>query len=206
MLTASCRRNPQLNRSMSSYLRSYIEDASVMFCPNAPNKYLYLQQAWDAGENWDNPATPHRQDPVIGTYCFYWNYTGFLEGRGNPFRGPRNQSGGPEQSKLLISDYFGYNHWRSPDAYGSCEVFKSGSVAPATLVSSDFWSLWQGDEKADLDMLDIKLHAGYIDCHVERYSASEVIPMRVSITSDGSVPYPDRPGPGVFYLPRNALY
>jgi hypothetical protein len=30
--------------------------------------------------------------------------------------------------------------------------------------------------------------------------------MKVSQTPDGSVPYPDDLGPGVFYLPENALH
>ncbi|MHC4394497.1 MAG: hypothetical protein ACYS1A_02465 [Planctomycetota bacterium] len=206
MMTTPCKRDTLLNRSMSSYLRSYIEDAGIMFCPNAPNKYQHLQQAWDAGDTWDNADTPHPLDPVIGTYCFYWNYIGCLEQRKNLFKGPHNSSGGHEQSKLLVSDYFGYGHWRSPDAYGSCEKFKAASVTPGTQVSSDFWSFYPPDEKAGLDTIELKLHAAYTDGHVERYSPSETIPMRVSITSDGSVPYPGEPGPGIFYLPQNALY
>jgi hypothetical protein len=29
--------------------------------------------------------------------------------------------------------------------------------------------------------------------------------MKVSITADGTTPYPDGMGPGIFFLPRNAL-
>ena len=206
MLTSACRRGSNVNRSMSSYLRAYIEDAAIMFCANAPEKYKYLQQAWDAAENWNHPATPHPMDPVIGTYCFYWNYTGFLEGQKEPFKGPHGPSGRPGESKLLISDYFGYGHWRSPNAYGSCEKFKDASVTSGTLVSSDFWSFYPLDEQDGLDTIELKLHAAYTDGHVERYSPSQTIPMKVSMTSDGAVPYPDSPGPGIFYIPKNALY
>lgn len=206
MLTAYRQRSPGLHRSMSTYLRSYIKDASIMFCPNAPRKYKYIQEAWDAGDNWDNPETGPIPDPVLGTYCFYWNYTGFLEGGRGPFRGPSGPSGRRGRSELLVSCYFGYNHWRSPNAYGSCEGFKGARVTEGTSVSSAYWSRQKSGGNVSLDTLGIELTAGYADGHVECYRPSEVVPMRVSITSDGSVPYPDGIGPGVFYLPRNGLH
>lgn len=58
MMTACNPRASQTHPSMSAYLHSYIEDASTMFCPSAPRKYEYLQQAWDAGDEWSNPDTP----------------------------------------------------------------------------------------------------------------------------------------------------
>jgi prepilin-type N-terminal cleavage/methylation domain-containing protein len=197
VLTGTRALSPRRHRSMSGYLGSYIADASTMYCPSAPKKYKYLQESWEAADEWDNPETPPVQDPVVGTYCFYWNYTGFLGGRRGVFKGPRNPSGGRGQSKLLVSDYFGYGHWRSPNAYGSCERFKGASVMPETWVSASYWSGRRCGK--------IELHAGYTDGHVESYSASEVVPMKVSITSDGSVPYPEGVGPGVIYLPRNGL-
>ena len=208
MMTACKPRPSQIHRAMGAYLCNYIEDASIMFCPNAPRKYEYLQKAWDAGDDWDNPETSFPFDPVFGTYCFYWNYIGFLGYEESPFRGPRNSLGGSGQSKLLVSDYFGYDHWRSPNAYGSCEKFEGASVTFGTEVSSAYWSRFDSDGNIRLDILNIKLHAGYTDGHVEGYSAPEVVPMEVSITSDGSVPYPPGVGlgPGVLYIPRNGLH
>ncbi|UCG59052.1 MAG: prepilin-type N-terminal cleavage/methylation domain-containing protein, partial [Phycisphaerales bacterium] len=46
MMTACKPRPSRTHRSMSAFLRSYIEDADVMFCPSTPVKYEYLQQAW----------------------------------------------------------------------------------------------------------------------------------------------------------------
>ena len=212
MLTSSGGRSPLLHhRSMAAYLRRYIEDAGIMFCPNAPKKYKYLQQAWDAGDKWDNPDTLASEDAVIGTYCFYWNYTGFLDELGVPFTGPQSPAGGLGQSKLLVSDYFGYGHWRNGNvyancnAYTSCERFKGASVTPGTSVSSDFWSCPAENAGDGLDAMSIKLHAGYTDGHVETFTPSQTIPMRVSITADGSVPYPSGIGPGIIYLPKDAL-
>ena len=202
MMIGYRKRSPRLHRSMSAYLHSYITDASILFCHNAPRKYKYFQHAWDAGDDWDNPETSPRQDPLYGTYCFYWNYIGYLGGRKGIFIGPASLSGGRGESKLLVSDYFGYDHWRSPKAYGSCERFKGASVTEGTWVSSAYWSR-NGD--VGLGMPAIKLYAGYTDEHVESFTASEVVKMRVSVTSDGTVPYPDGIGPGVFYLPKNAL-
>jgi len=187
---------------MSEYLRSYIPDASIMYCPNVPHKYEYLQKAWDAGDNWDNPNTSYPADPVGGTYCFYWNYIGFLGGRRVVFRGPRGPASSGRYSKLLVSDYFGYNHWRNPGSFSSCELFDGAGITPETWLLSSFWS-----RKSDADDFpEIKLRAGYTDGHVETYSASNVVPIKVSITADGTVPYPDGVGPGVFFLPRNALH
>ncbi len=58
----------------------------------------------------------------------------------------------------------------------------------------------------DLATLNVNLRAGYADGHVESFKASQVVPMKVSMTSDGSEPYTHEGlGPGDFYLPRNAL-
>ncbi|UCF42556.1 MAG: prepilin-type N-terminal cleavage/methylation domain-containing protein, partial [Planctomycetota bacterium] len=215
MLTSSRRRGPlshETHRSMSAYLRSYIPDAGIMFCPNAPKKYKYLQQAWDAGDEWDNPETTPLYDPVLGTYCFYWNYVGLLEGEQGQLKGPADLSGGQEQSKLLVSDYFGYGHWRNKlvynmsDAYGSCEKIRGARVTPGTAVSSAFWSVRAGTGDVSWDIRQVQLHAGYTDGHVERYRLAESVPMKVSKTADGSVAYPEELGPGDFYVPENALY
>ncbi len=206
MLTGYRRRNPRLHRSMSAYLGSYIEDASKVFCSNAPDEYEYLQQAWDAGDDWDNPYTTRIPDPVIGTYCFYFNYIGFMAEPWGIFRGPQRSSDGPDKSRLLVSDYFGYDHWRNPNAYGSCEKFINSTLTPGTYVSSAFRSYPTASCQPDLTMIKIKLHAGYTDGHVECYYPSETIPMEVSITSDGSQPYPSGAGPGIFYLPEDALH
>ncbi len=201
-LTGNRRRSPQVYRAMSEYLRRYIPDASIMFCPNAPQKYEYLQQAWDAGDNWDNPKTDFPADPAGGSYCFYWNYRGFLGGRRVVFRGPQGPASSGRYSKLLVSDYFGYDHWRNPGSFGSCEPFDGAGITPETYLLSSYWSR----KSAADDSPEIKLKAGYTDGHVETYSSSDVVPMKVSITADGTVPYPDGVGPGTFFLPRNALH
>jgi len=203
MMTACQPRNLQVHRSMSEYLRSYIERARTMYCPNAPGKYKYLQAAWAGGDGWDNPETEPPEDPVYGTYCFYWNYLGILPEKAGLFRGPKRLSDGRGWSKLLVSDYFGYDHWRSRGAYSSCERFSSSTITPGTQVSSAYW-FHQKDINVGLNTLSVKLHAGYMDEHVESYSAQEVATMKVSMTSDGSVPYPSGIGAGDFYLPREA--
>ena len=204
MLTAHNAGSPRIHRSMSAYLRPYIADAGTMYCPNAPQRYDYLQEAWDAGDEWDNPQTPPVEDPVYGTYCFYWNYTGYLEDRDYLFRGPQSSASGRRRSKLLVSDYFGYNHWRSKDSYSSCEKFGGVSITNGTQLSSAYWSR-QG--AADSDVPEIKLHAGYSDGHVESFSSLDTLTMKVIRYPETGEPYPDDyDGPGRFYLPRNALH
>jgi type II secretory pathway pseudopilin PulG len=212
MLTAYRALSPERHRSLSAYLYPYLEDASILSCPAAPQKYKFLQQVWDAGDDWDNPETIWPQDPAIGTYCFFWNYIGCIAEHAGAFKGPQTISCGLARNKLLVSDYFGFGHWRNKlaygdyRAYGSCERFSRGaSVTPGTSVSSAFWSRHTGNVDTALNPLDIELHAAYSDGHVERYSPVDVITMKVSQTPDGSVPYPDDLGPGDFYLPKNAL-
>jgi type II secretory pathway pseudopilin PulG len=210
MLTAYRCPSLKQHRSLSAYLYGYIQDTSIIYCPSAPKKYRFLRQSWEAGDDWDNPETPWPQDPVMGTYCFYWNYIGFLEGRLGPFRGPQSITCEPGRSKLLVSDYFGFGHWRNKfvygdyKAYGSCERFKAASITPGTLVSSAFWSC-RAENGNTLRLLDIELHAAYTDGHVECYLPLQTIVMKVSQTPDGSAAYPAELGPGDFYLPENAL-
>jgi len=204
MLTALHARNLRFHRSISAYLRPYIEDAEMMFCPNAPRKYKYLKAAWDAGDDWDNPETPTVGDPVYGIYCFYWNYTGYLEDRDYLFKGPKNSASGRRCSKLLLSDYFGYNHWRSPGAFGSCEKFAGSSITEDRPLSSEYWSR---KGAADSDVPEIKLRAGYTDGHVETFLSSDTLTMKVIKDPETSEPYPDDiDGPGRFFLPTNALH
>lgn len=203
-LTGNKHRSPGIHRAMSEYLKSYIPDASTMYCPNAPQRYKYLQQAWDAGDDWDYPEDDtFSRDPVGGTYCFYWNYTGYVGGRKVVFKGPQGPaSGGRKFSKLIVSDYFGYDHWRSPWSHGSCEQFEGAEINPETWLLSAYW-FREGDIE---NPPDIELRAGYTDGHVETYSPSDTVPMKVSDRADGTTPYPDGYGSyGIFFLPRNAL-
>ncbi|MHC4474972.1 MAG: type II secretion system protein [Planctomycetota bacterium] len=196
-------RAPGLHRTVSEYLRRYIKDATIMFCPNAPRRYKYLQQSWDTGDAWNNPDTPGMGDPVFGTYCFYWNYNGYLGAGRKPFKGPWSPASRGTQSRLLVSDYLGYDTWRRRDAYFSCESFKCGDIAAETWYYSAYWSAPNPAGTCTADGLKVVLSAAYTDTHVERYSASQTIPMWVSTTPDGGTP--DTVGPGIFYMPRKAL-
>ena len=201
-LTGPRKRSPRTYRSLSGYLKEYIKDPSALFCPSSPSEYQYLKQSWEAGDDWDNPDTSNPSDPVGGSYCFYWNYKGVLEEQNRVFQGPRDQSGGKRQSKLLLTDYFGYGNWqRIPPEFGSCEVFEHAVEVPETLRLSSFWSA-----PGTIDNIpEVTLRAGYVDGHVETYSSRETVPMQVSITSDGKTPYPEGVGPGTFLLPLNAI-
>lgn len=204
------RQTPSTYRSVSEYLRSYIESSSTMFCPSAPSKYPFAQEAWDAGDTWVHPnSNTAAEDPLFGNYCLYWNYIGYLEESERPFVGPRSVNQSRHESKLLISDYFGYGHWRnelaynSRQAYGSCEKFDNCSVTPGTSVSCDFWSRYNRAGDITLDSIKINLNAGFIDGHIETYTPADVKSMKISIEPDGSIPYPDNISPGgIFYIPK----
>jgi prepilin-type N-terminal cleavage/methylation domain-containing protein len=200
-LTGIEERMPGLNLSISAYLRSYISNASVMSCRNAPREHEYLQDAWDAGDDWRHP------DLNIGllttTYCFYWNYTGFL-GPGEEFNGPSSASGRTGESQLMMSCYFGYDHHRSRNVFSSCEKFRNAGITEEMpLASAWYWSAPAAN--LDLSAFKIRLHAAYSDGHVSGYSTSEVAPMEVILHRDTGEAYAPGAGPGVFFLPEEAL-
>jgi len=190
-----------LHRAMSEYLGSYISDVKKLHCPKAPRKYKYLEQSWEAGDAWNNPETPRPFDPVSGTYCFWWNYLGYLEG-GRKFRGPSGSAGRRGESKLAVSCYFGWWGWRAREAYGrcaylSCERLDGGGVIEESYISSAYWSKFEVGQ--------VRLQAGYTDGHVESFSSAETVPLRVAITEDGSEAYEDDIGPGVIFIPQAAV-
>jgi prepilin-type N-terminal cleavage/methylation domain-containing protein len=201
---------PATYRSVSEFLRPYLESSSTMSCPSAPSKYPYAEEAWQAGDSWDNPdTTVAAEDPLYGTYCLYWNYVGYLVETGKPFIGPRSVGQKRTESKLLVSDYFGYGHWRNElvystrNAFGSCEKFTGASVTPGTDVSCNFWSRDNTAADISIDSIDVKFYAGYTDGHVEKFTSREVTPMKISIKPDGTKPYPDNISPGgTYYIPK----
>lgn len=194
-------RSPQLHRAMSAYLGNYVEDAAIMFCPSAPQEHLRLQEAWGAGDDWDNPDTERTSDPFTGTYCFYWNYVGYLAETDTVFRGPTGPASSGRYSQLLVTDYLGYDHWRSPNAFGSCEQLPGADIIPETQLQSSYWAA-AGDPNTA--MPEVKLRAAYTDGHVETYSPSEVTPLKVSFEPEGKPPYTDY-NSGIFFLPRDAV-
>jgi len=169
------------HRAMAEYLRDYIEDASLMFCPNAIKKPKYLQDAWDAGDDWDNPDTPVIPDAIRATYCFYWNYVGWLEGN-RLFRGPIGPSSG-------------------------CDRFANAELVPEYPAQSAWWS-GPASGEVDLSTINVKLHAGYTDGHVESYTPAQAVPMKVIKIRGSNTPYSNElepKGPGDFYIPKNGL-
>lgn len=203
VITGKSKRTPQVHRSMSAYLHDYIEDGKTMYCPAAPQPYTYAQESWDAGDSWDNPETPLAADPVDGTFCFYWNYTGYLGQPRTLFRGPTGPAAGGVQSQLLLTDYFGHGNWQTPGAFASCERLPGGQVVEETWLAASWWSA-EGDPNES--MPEIKLRAAYVDGHVSTYTPDETLPLRIPLTSEGAPPYPDGVGSrGIFYIPEDAV-
>ncbi len=203
MLIGVEKRTPQMHRAMSAYLHAYITDARTVFCPAAPKRYTYLQESWDAGDAWDNPDNELPLDPLNGTYCFLWNYIGYLGGPRALLKGPRGPASGGQYSQLLVTDYFGYGHWRTPDSFASCEKLPGGDILP------EYWleaAWWKADGDPGSGMPQVKLRAAYTDGHVQTYYPNEVSAMRVSTHPEGAPLSEDGGGSrGIFYIPRNAI-
>jgi len=197
--------------SVAGYLTGYVDKPGTLFCPSSPTKKDYWEDAWKMGDQWNHPDTRYDEDALFGSYCLYWNYTGYLGPSSKSFKGPADLYGGPRQSNLLISDYFGYNEWRNLDRFGSCEVIHADKleVLKAGAMHSSYWSFASRDKGQDRYALRGKLNAGYVDGHVESYTPTQSVPMEVSEGPDGTVPYlaypRDARNPGTFFLPAKAL-
>lgn len=189
------------HRSMSAYLKDYIEDPEILHCPSAPTKYKYLNESWQAADHWDNPDRIGPLDAMTGSYCFWWGYRGWLPDQGKSFKGPSRSSGGVRQSRMLLSDYFGSDTFKNKGEYGSCEIIKGAAKIGPYPLHSDFYS--GGDISRDPP--EIKLSAVFTDTHVESYDSSDVVTLQVSETWDGKVPFGNDIGKGNFYLPRSAM-
>jgi len=191
--------------SVASYLRAYLPKAITLWCPSSPAVYPYMNDVWQAGELWDNPETGFTDDSVLGSYCFYWSYVGYLSEQERPFRGPRFEMGQIGCSRLLTSDYFGFNHWRSPDAFGSCERFARAEVTTETHEAASYW-VHNTQGQPDRAAVHLKLQAGFTDGHIETYRPAETTILEVSETLDGTAPTFSGVGlgPGLFYIPRTA--
>ena len=204
MLTGYERRSPQIYRSVSAYLLDYLDNADTVICPNAPHKYSFLQDAWEAGDAWDHPHPDSgTEDPVFGTYCLYWNYEAYRVEQQTLFYGPVKLAGGRRQSNLLTSDYFGYDHWQSPQAFAGCDHFGNASLLTGDPYSNDLW-VWKN--KPPAERIDLFLNAGYTDAHVEQYSFSDSVAIKAILWPAKQLPYPDGIGPGLFFLPDRAMY
>ncbi len=138
---------------------------------------------------------------------------------GNPgFKGPTTITGRKRESKVLVSDYFGRNNWRTlnaafatttgtpivfPPVYGSCEPFKHAAPPDPKDFDSRAISHYSSS-KASADMWSTPLQAGLIDGSVIDYKPAEADvlqvlsnpqdPLSSDVLSDGLY--------GDFYIPR----
>ena len=192
--------------SLAGYLRSYLPQATILSCPSSPRPYPYLEDAWRAGEQWDNPDTGFTDDSVLGSFCLYWNYVGHLTDQQRPFYGPQTDDGPPGCSRLLTSDYFGFNHWRSPDAFGSCEPLPGAEITAETHEAPAYW-FRPPHGPPDRAGVSLKLQAGFVDGHVEAYRPAETAVLEVAEALDGSTAALSGfgLGAGQFYIPRKAV-
>jgi hypothetical protein len=192
--------------SMASYLREYLPQAVVLSCPSSPGTYQYLEEFWQAGESWDNPETAFTDDSVSGSFSFYWGYVGYLSEQDRPFCGPQIDAGRSGCSRLLTSDYFGFNHWRSPEAFGSCERLPHAEIAAETDGAPACWFSTPRGEP-DRGDVTLKLQAGFTDGHVESYRPGDTAILEVADALDGTSPTFSGAGlgPGQFYIPRTAI-
>ena len=90
-----------------------------------------------------------------------------------------------------MTDYVGYNHFRSPKAYGSCERFRNATVTEGSDISSVVLvPPRRADPRGPGRAGTSSSNAGYVDGHVESYSPADAVPMRVILRPETGEPYP----------------
>ncbi|MCH8193797.1 MAG: type II secretion system protein [Planctomycetes bacterium] len=102
-LVSSTKPRGAIHRSMSGYLHEYMSDVSLWTCPAAPKKVPDMQEMWDAGDDY---VSRSGSAAFSGHYCFFWGWTGLIEGEttNGPrpvFRGPRGPGADRKSSSLL---------------------------------------------------------------------------------------------------------
>ncbi len=201
------------HRSLSAYLSDYIEQAEVLHCPSAPDRYPYLDDMWQQGDDWVYPGNSD-ECPMTGNFTYYWNYQGLLEVGGDYqlFNGPSRPALGKDQSDVLVSDALVQGDQqispRPPESYSSCEYIPDGNAGTGSHYVFPRWTL---EESRGLP--DIRLKAAFVDTHVEYYRASKAIGMRAILGfSRGGrrIPWPSGSDAGasggslgLYYLPPN---
>lgn len=202
MIKACSARADGYRCSAAGYLRYYLPNAKVLSCPSSPAAYPYLKDLWRAGDAWDNPDTGYTDDHALGSYCLYWNYVGHLTGQDRPFAGPQTNDGRSRGGTLLVSDYFGFNNWRSPESFGSCEHLPKAEATSETREAAPYWFAKPKGEP-DRAGVNVKLRAGFVDGHVETYGPEATVVLEVADALDGTSPAVSGfgLGAGQFFIP-----
>ncbi len=195
------------HNSVAGYLESYLVRSESLYCPSSPGHWPYWQEAWQAQDDWDHPETTTVGDPVFGTYSLFWNYTGFQTDSEQPFHGPALLEGGPGQSTLLVSDYFGADEWRQRQSFGSCQPFPRAQSVNAGDYYCPYWARPRQGDLESRQALPLHLYAGYSDGSVTQYHATDTTIIEAAEDEQGWEPYSlsDERWPGYFFIPRRAL-
>lgn len=203
-LVSSTKPRGAIHRSMSGYLHEYMSDVSLWTCPAAPKKVPDMQEMWDAGDDY---VSRSGSAAFSGHYCFFWGWTGLIEGEttNGPrpvFRGPRGPGAGRKSSSLLVSDCFGKDINTDLPGYASCEWFEGASESISKDISAVYW-LEEKDRSSlrSPPLPEVTLKAAYVDGHVALYDVSESL-ARVRVDrGDG---HPNKKD-GYYYIPEEGV-
>ncbi|MHC4156570.1 MAG: type II secretion system protein [Planctomycetota bacterium] len=172
---------PREHRNQSEHFRRYLDKADYLDCPEAPGRTPCLQEAWDAGDDWQ----PGKW--LMGTKCFWRNFRGWSV-CGEVVEGPRTLFRRGE-GKVLVSCVVNYGRNRSSTLMSSGHFKGAHSGSPTrrnNFLWPDFWMGYVPEWQLETAMQSLRLQAGYVDGHVESSDASET--MGVWIWADPFLP------------------
>ncbi len=192
--------SPQVHRAMSAYLADYIPDARRCSAERASTLQL-SPEAWDSETT--GTIRTQRPGPTLS-----WDILLLLELRRLSIRiadtVPRSDRSG-QHGAIQSAPGYGLLRPRSHGAAPARSAVARDSRGQDREEPSLLSSYWAVDGDPLEAMPDVKLRAAFTDGHVETYSSSDVVPMKISTTPEGVPPYPDGFAGGTFFVPRSAI-
>ena len=193
--------------SMAAYLRAYLPKAAALSCPEQPRN-LSLPGGLLAGRRTvGQPRYRFHRRQRRGQLLLLLELRRAPVGAGASLPAARRPTtAGPDAAGCSISDYFGFNHWRSPEAFGSCERLPHAEITTEIHEAAAYW-FCKPQGQPDRTGVQLKLQAGFVDGHVEAYRPAETTILEVAGDLDGTTPAFTGldTGAGQFFIPASGV-
>ncbi|MBI9016911.1 MAG: type II secretion system protein [Phycisphaerae bacterium] len=154
--------------SMFNAMGKYIEDVGVFLCPLGPPTNTNFEKIY---------KDPEPNDHTNASYNSWWGGFPMTMADGRKFIGPTSDTNKKGQAKLLISDMLSFWPGSGNLQWWISHRSKSATKQEVDPVFGNNTSMFWVETNAISanDPPDIKINAGFVDCHVSRYGKDEII-------------------------------